>query len=244
MKIYISCGTHFSHPSEIRRYGATRAHADSFAADLVNLLRADIDNAALPPVSVAQWQDGLTHAQRHRLEAFGSSATEIPPSELADEAGFDVWIEEADIEGMSTMAVNDRELATLLAALRLYQQADCPTDLLDIATNGGAHNPMTPDEIDGLCEKINAGGQHEDIPDVVVAIEGGLVSGVVADRPVRLLTVDYDTEGAQAHDLTLVPQDNHDPVEAIVGEWSGNALAIDPGWIAGLDAAIAQHAEN
>jgi hypothetical protein len=56
-----------------------------------------------------------------------------------------------------------RELATVLAALRLWQQtvnrldSDCEDGLADIATDGGAFEPLDEDEIDGLCERINGG---------------------------------------------------------------------------------------
>lgn len=61
-----------------------------------------------------------------------------------------------------------RELGTVLAALRCYQQVrgecagDVPDDLADIATDGGAFAAMEADEIDDLCERLNVdpSGNH------------------------------------------------------------------------------------
>ena len=54
------------------------------------------------------------------------------------------------------------ELATILAALRYWQRrgltsASMPSVMpeWDIATNEGTVEPMTPAEIDNLCERIN-----------------------------------------------------------------------------------------
>lgn len=49
----------------------------------------------------------------------------------------------------------------ILAALRLYQQVydqtggDIPEDILAIATNDDAHEPIDLHEIDDVCERIN-----------------------------------------------------------------------------------------
>ena len=60
------------------------------------------------------------------------------------------------------MKLNDRELGTVLAALRLWQN-ECSNDatdgaLWDIATNGDTVQPLLDDEIDELCERLNSGG--------------------------------------------------------------------------------------
>lgn len=60
--------------------------------------------------------------------------------------------------------LNDRQLSTVLAALRYWQ--DCggagldpeARELIeDIATNGGSHEKLSSDEIDELCEELNTG---------------------------------------------------------------------------------------
>jgi hypothetical protein len=55
-----------------------------------------------------------------------------------------------------TVRLADRELATVLAALRYWQQ--------DLAENDGPicehfdeHTPLTVEEIDDLCERLNCG---------------------------------------------------------------------------------------
>ena len=53
-------------------------------------------------------------------------------------------------------SLTDRELGHVLAALRAYQQlAGHSADLDGIATDAGTHDPMSPDEIDDLCERLN-----------------------------------------------------------------------------------------
>lgn len=48
-----------------------------------------------------------------------------------------------------------RELATVLAALRYWQDArDVPPDIYDIAAEAG--EPLADSEIEALCERLNA----------------------------------------------------------------------------------------
>lgn len=52
--------------------------------------------------------------------------------------------------------LTDRELGHVLAGLRLLQREPCvPVPIDDIRTNGGRHAPMSPSEIDDLCERLN-----------------------------------------------------------------------------------------
>ena len=52
--------------------------------------------------------------------------------------------------------MNARELATVLAALRVYQGSeDIGDEVRQIATNGGTVKALTQREIDGLCERLN-----------------------------------------------------------------------------------------
>lgn len=53
------------------------------------------------------------------------------------------------------MHFDDKETATVLAALRLLQEQGCPDHLLDIATDGDRWHPAGGGEIDILCEKID-----------------------------------------------------------------------------------------
>ena len=59
------------------------------------------------------------------------------------------------------MALTKRVLATVLAALRYYQQGlgqlggMPPADVADIATDGGTCRAMDVEAIDTLCERLN-----------------------------------------------------------------------------------------
>lgn len=55
--------------------------------------------------------------------------------------------------------MNDRESATVLGALRLWQTVahQPPLRFEQIATNDGAFRPLDDEEIDGLCERLNVG---------------------------------------------------------------------------------------
>ena len=66
--------------------------------------------------------------------------------------------------------VDNRELATILAALRLWQEQDAPpARQLDIATDCGDLDPLRAEEIDALCESIN--GDDELPARLVAALE-------------------------------------------------------------------------
>jgi hypothetical protein len=56
------------------------------------------------------------------------------------------------------LKIDERELATILAALRFWQAQDAPpARQYDIATDCGEIDPLTVGEIDALCERINCG---------------------------------------------------------------------------------------
>lgn len=64
---------------------------------------------------------------------------------------------------MNRIEVNDREFHTILAALRWWQEggaSECSHDGMidEIVSNGGEVEPLTVDEVDVLCERINEGG--------------------------------------------------------------------------------------
>lgn len=108
------------------------------------------------------------------------------------------------------MRLTAEELATVLAALRYWQNdMDDPSiggDLYDVATNGGEFEHLSADEVDALCERLNAG---DDQVRVLVAAEGGVVTAVLADRPgVMVQVVDYDTDDADEAMLFSIPQDD------------------------------------
>lgn len=58
--------------------------------------------------------------------------------------------------------LDGRELATVLAALRHYQRWHRDDDEFnEIATNCGTLEPLTAEEIDALCERLNSEAEHE-----------------------------------------------------------------------------------
>lgn len=139
MMIYIATGTHCAHPTVIRRYFGTYTAARDAAVDMVNLLRDHIGRDKLPSVPAHQWKEGLQEAQRERLSQMGDEWEGLDAETLAAQAECDVWIERATIADVIALpALDDRQLGTILAALRLLQRGPCPDDLTDIATDGGA----------------------------------------------------------------------------------------------------------
>ena len=57
---------------------------------------------------------------------------------------------------MSRIELSEREVAQLLAALRNWQIDALNEDLVDaFAGHFEAHEPLTDDEIDALCERLN-----------------------------------------------------------------------------------------
>lgn len=69
----------------------------------------------------------------------------------------------------TTIELDERQFAAVLAGLRLYQAypwdvRDCPGDntIMDIATNGSEFRALTDEEVDGLIQEINGvGGEVE-----------------------------------------------------------------------------------
>lgn len=67
------------------------------------------------------------------------------------------------------MTLTDRELATVLASLRFYQTtggAPLCEGIDDIASCGGTLEPLAMEDIDGLCEKLNAAS-----PDMLAVLQ-------------------------------------------------------------------------
>lgn len=58
--------------------------------------------------------------------------------------------------------INNRELATILAALRYWQREGMMSGghEQDIACDDGEFAPLNADEIDGLCERLNCEMQY------------------------------------------------------------------------------------
>ena len=118
------------------------------------------------------------------------------------------------------MKLTDRELATVIAALRYWQKwvpvDETPIELAEIASGDGKFECMDEAEIDALCERLN----RYEPPFLVVTVEGGMIGSVCTDRPddiavAGVVIVDYDTDDAESEDIIEVPQDGGDTAEAV-----------------------------
>jgi hypothetical protein len=102
---------------------------------------------------------------------------------------------------MSMHHLDNRELGTVLAALRVWQgMGQVSQSIQDIATDGGTIEPLNNEEIDALCERING----EPAPVVKVRVSGGVVQNVETPAGVTAQVFDYDVDGA---DVTTLDED-------------------------------------
>ena len=109
--------------------------------------------------------------------------------------------------------VNDRELATILAALRLWQEQDAPpARQFEIATEHG--EPMDGEAIDALCERLNT----EDHELQLLALPGQLLSAleraVAANDPNGESRDDYDWVGEADRAVAAAKAAGIQPIEA------------------------------
>ncbi|MBD3260280.1 MAG: hypothetical protein GF334_01160 [Candidatus Altiarchaeales archaeon] len=65
------------------------------------------------------------------------------------------WLWAEPEEPDQRLVLGDRQLATILAALRCYTESYSQYDYRDIATNDGAFEAMAQEEIVALCEWLN-----------------------------------------------------------------------------------------
>ena len=80
-----------------------------------------------------------------------------------------------------------------------------------------------------------------DAPRVVVALDGGLVQGIVGDMALDAYVVDYDIEGAQLSDLIDIPQIGGDTSEGLM---RGESVDVDPLWIDSAMRAYEEHDQD
>jgi hypothetical protein len=95
---------------------------------------------------------------------------------------------------MNLYKLDDRAVATLLAALRLYQREKdkgrLAEEIATIATNMGASRALNGHEIDTLCERINL---NNDTVRAIVQVSGGVVQEIITDTSnLEVVLVDYD----------------------------------------------------
>ena len=105
-------------------------------------------------------------------------------------------------------------------------------ELTEYHRDDQAHEPMTTAELLLAAAMLAARASGEELPAprLLIALEGGCVSGTVADvAGVDVTVIDYDTEGADAYDLYAIPQDGGGTAEA----WRSHhgAADVDPAFI-------------
>lgn len=102
-------------------------------------------------------------------------------------------------------AFDEREHATVLAALRHWQK-DHPHYVNELEREIAGDDPLSADEIDGLCEDFNMTSPVR----LAVTMEGGIIQEILTEDSclfgVEVVIIDYDTEGADADQLTMIPQ--------------------------------------
>lgn len=100
-------------------------------------------------------QDFVLFVEAHRREGEFSYASE--------DIGLALEILETIQTKQAVRVTGEREIASVLAGLRLLQQSrhnGLLPDILDIASNGGEVVPLDDEEIDKLCEALNCGGKN------------------------------------------------------------------------------------
>lgn len=107
----------------------------------------------------------------------------------------------------TVLCIDAAERATILAALRHYQQqgqgnpSDRSDEIHDIATDVGNQISLDEEGIDVLCEKVNFG----EAPLICIGLQGGAVTGVSSTAEVLFVVLDYDTEGASDDETMAIP---------------------------------------
>ena len=69
------------------------------------------------------------------------------------------WTEMSDLKSAAGVILTRAELAAVLAGLRLLQSSQAvPAGITDIQTDCGEIDPLSLEQIDALCERINSEG--------------------------------------------------------------------------------------
>lgn len=62
---------------------------------------------------------------------------------------------------------------------------------------------------------------------IIIALDGGLVQSVITDKEVEVIVIDYDIDGLEEDELTLIPQGDGKMENAYV--YQGEVLEVNPG---------------
>lgn len=129
--------------------------------------------------------------------------------------------------------LSQRELATVLAALRYWQayRALMSEPMHDIETDGGTLTPLSDTEIDSLCESINA---EQTIPTAVIEVNGGAIYCTRSNVPMRVVVLDEDLESSDEEGHRQIGDTTYYVHDAVLTELA------DPGQD-GIDQDFVQH---
>lgn len=123
----------------------------------------------------------------------------------------------------TTIALNPRELASIVEALRARQD-EISRDR-DHASNPGAFDELEGPAINALVAKIQLGAPEP--VRVVLQTDGGVLQGAFADGPFQLLVLDSDTEGGDED--AIIPVEGEQVYVTRFGtEVPGDAGSVDP----------------
>ncbi len=113
------------------------------------------------------------------------------------------------------MVFSQRELATVLAALRFWARAGISGTPLEhsIATEGEVLRPLNTEEVDVLCERLNTVDDHE-AKRVLVSVSGG-VADIACDPGVEVAVFDQDAFASDPEATAGVPSGFKDLAEVL-----------------------------
>jgi len=133
-------------------------------------------------------------------------------AQLEDGKDFWDWFDENEREPMDTFSIesheidvpaapfNDRELATVLHSLRQVQDDMHESGEKPDGTHFNLVSPLTEDEIDVLCERLNLGPAQPKLR-VVVRVEGGVAEVTECPSSVELIIEDRDGQDEETDEV-------------------------------------------
>ncbi len=123
----------------------------------------------------------------------------------------------------SATDLDSRQLASVLAGLRALQRGSVGAGVLNIASDDGALEPLSTEEIDSLAERINVIAAPP-VTRVVVRTEGGVLHEAFADGAFELVVLDADTEGGDEDQIADIEGES-----VYVTRFGHGAEAVDLG---------------
>lgn len=99
-----------------------------------------------------------------------------------------------------------RQLAAVLAGLRALQSGST-AGVWSVASDDGSFEPLSPQEIDDLAERLNTTAPAA-ATRVVLMADGGVLNEALADGSFELLVLDADTEGGDESEIAHIEGDD------------------------------------